>query len=477
MSTALPPELSPRHPAPAPAGPGRAGRVLGWLASGLAVVVLVTSVAGWGLLAYYDGKIKRLPGIGSLLAGATEGPVNVLVVGSDSRDGLTPEQRKSLSVGGVGSDTGRRSDTMMLIHVAGDRKSVTVVSLPRDSYVTIPSYTDDSGNKQPAQRNKLNAAYALGGAPLLIRTVNDLTGLDINNYVEVGFAGVVNMVDSLGGVDVCLPNAVDDRRSGLTLPEGRSHVDGETGLAYVRARYIDATADIGRMERQQQFLGSMFRQATSLGVLLQPTKLNGFLDAALSSISVDDQLSRDFMLNLAGDLAGMKPRDLRFLTVPLADPNGYADGVGSVVIWDRRKARLVFEALQADQPLVKSSGGTKVSIAPSQVAVMVLNGSDVTGLATRANDDLAAVGFTMARSPGNADRTDVTTTVIRYDPGWAQSVKTLQAALPDAQLEKVEGLGATFQVLVGTDYQVPVDVKVAKDPNIDSRTAADNICG
>jgi len=231
------------------------------------------------------------------------------------------------------------------------------------------------------------------------------------------------------------------------------------------------------MERQQQFLGSMFRQATSLGVLLQPTKLNGFLDAALSSISVDDQLSRDFMLNLAGDLAGMKPRDLRFLTVPLADPNGYADGVGSVVIWDRRKARLVFEALQADQPLVKSSGGTKVSIAPSQVAVMVLNGSDVTGLATRANDDLAAVGFTMARSPGNADRTDVTTTVIRYDPGWAQSVKTLQAALPDAQLEKVEGLGATFQVLVGTDYQVPVDVKVAKDPNIDSRTAADNICG
>ena len=477
MSTALPPELSPRHPAPAPVGPGRAGRTLGWLASGLAVVVLVTSVAGWGLLAYYDGKIKRIFGIGSLLAGATEGPVNVLVVGSDSREGLTPAQQKALSVGGVGSDIGRRSDTMMLVHVAGDRKTVTVVSLPRDSYVTIPSYTDDNGDKRPAQRNKLNAAYALGGAPLLIRTVTDLTGLEINNYVEVGFSGVVNMVDALGGVDVCLPNAVDDRRSGLTLPEGRSHVDGETGLSYVRARYIDATADIGRMERQQQFLGSMFRQATSLGVLLQPAKLNGFLDAALSSITVDDALSRDFMLDLAGDLAGMKPRDLRFLTVPLSDPNGYADGVGSVVIWDKRKARLVFESLQDDQPLVKSTGGSRVAIAPSQVNVTVLNGSDITGLATQATADLAAVGFAMSGTPGNADRTDVTTTVIRYDPGWGQSLKTVQAALPDAQLEKVDGLGATFQVLVGSDYQAPVAVKVAKDPKIDSRTAADNICG
>jgi LCP family protein required for cell wall assembly len=441
------------------------------------VVVLVTSVAGWGLLAYYDGKVKRIFGIGSMLAGATEGPVNILVVGSDSREGLTPQQRQELTVGGVGSDIGQRSDTMMLIHVAGDRRSVTVVSLPRDSYVTIPAYTDDSGTEHRAQRNKLNAAYALGGAPLLIRTVTDLTGLDINNYVEVGFAGVVNMVDALGGVDVCLPNAVDDRRSGLVLPAGRSHVDGETGLSFVRARYIDATADIGRMERQQQFLGSMFRQATSLGVLLQPAKLNGFLDAALSSISVDDALTRDFMLDLAGDLAGLKPRDLRFLTVPLSDPDGYADGIGSVVVWDKRKARQVFDSLKADEPLAKSTGGSRVSIAPSQVSVVVLNGSDVTGLATRANDELAALGFAMAGTPGNADRTDVTTTVIRYDPGWGQSLKTVQAALPDAQLEKVDGLGATFQVLVGTDYQSPVAVKVAKDPKIDSRTAADNICG
>jgi LCP family protein required for cell wall assembly len=451
--------------------------VLGWLASGLAVVVLVTSVAGWGLLAYYDGKIKRLPGVGSLLAGATDGPVNVLVVGSDSRDGLTPEQRKNLSVGGVGSDTGRRSDTMMLVHVAGDRKSVTVVSLPRDSYVTIPSYSDDAGHKVPPQRNKLNAAYALGGAPLLIRTVQDLTGLEINNYVEVGFAGVVNMVDSLGGVDVCLPTAVDDRRSGLTLPAGRSHVDGETGLSFVRARYIDATADIGRMQRQQQFLGSMFRQATSAGVLLQPTKLNGFLDAALSSITVDDQLSRDFMLSLAGDMAGLKPRDLRFLTVPLANPNGYADGIGSVVIWNKKKAQQVFDSLKADQPLVKAAGGKRVSVAPGDVHVVVLNGSDVSGLATKANDALAGIGFTMAESPGNADRTDVSTTVIRYDPGWSQSVKTLQAALPGAQLEKVDGLGETFQVLVGTGYVDPVPVKVAKAPKVDSVSAADNICG
>lgn len=478
MSTALPPGLSPRSGTPVTAATGRGSRVLGWLATALAVAVLVTSVGGWGLLAYYDGKIQRIPGLGGLLAGSSDGPVNLLVVGIDSRAGLTAEQRQAMSVGSRGADIGQRSDTMMLVHVSADRDDVTVVSLPRDSLVTIPAYTDSEGDEHGAQRNKLNAAYAFGGAPLLIETVQELTGLPINHYVEVGFAGVVNMVDAVDGVDVCVPTAVDDRASGLALEAGTTHVDGAMGLAFVRARHIDASADIGRMERQQQFLAAMFQRATSLGVLLNPTKLSSFLDAALSSVTVDQSLSRDLLLDLAGDLQGLKPKNLRFLTVPIADADGYVEGVGSVVEWDRAKARQVFGALQSDQPLVKPERAARATVPPGEVRVQVLNGSSVSGLATRASDALSARGFVIGSPPGNADRTDVTTTVIQYDPAWDESLKTVRAAFPDAEVEQVAGLGGTFLVLVGTEYTEPAAVRVAKDaPDIDSRTAADKVCG
>lgn len=481
MTTTLPPELSPRGTAATgPPDPGGSGsrRVLSQLAAVLAVIVLVVSVGGWGLLAYYDGKIRRIPGLGDLLAGASDGPLNILVVGADSREGLTKAQRRKLSVGGVGDDTGQRSDTMMLMHVSGDRDEVTVVSLPRDSYVSIPPYTDSDGDRHPAHKEKLNAAYALGGAPLLIDTVQRQTGLTINHYVEVGFTGVVTMVDALDGVDVCVPAAVDDRRSGLELPAGTSRVDGTMALAFARARYIDATADLGRMERQQLLMSSMFQRATSLGVLLNPTKLSAFLDAALSSVTVDDSLSRDDLLGLAGDLQSLKPKNLRFLTVPLSDTDDYVDGVGSVVMWDDEKASQLFQGMADDDPWSRKAKGNRVEVAPSQISVQVLNGSSVSGLAATASDALAARGFRIAADPGNAGRSDVTTTVIQYDPVWSSSVKTLQTAFPDATTEQVAGLGGTFRILVGTEYADPVAVKVARSsPQIDSSSAAESICG
>jgi LCP family protein required for cell wall assembly len=349
--------------------------------------------------------------------------------------------------------------------------------LPRDSYVTIPAYTDADGDEHPAQKNKLNAAFALGGAPLLIETVNAATGLEIDHYVEVGFGGVVKMVDALGGVDVCVPTAVDDYRSGLKLDAGTTHVDGIMGLAYVRARYIDPTADIGRMERQQRFLGSMFKEATSLGVLLDPVQLDSFLKAALSSVKLDEDMSQDMLLDLAADLAELSPKDIRFLTVPISNVN-LSTPVGSAVKWNEAQASEVFAALEADQPLVKKDKGPTVAVAPGDINVQVLNGSDIEGLAGQASEDLATAGYTIAVSPGNAGTSDVTSTVINYDPEWSESVKTLQAAFPDATFEETPGLGGTFQIIVGTEYVKPGKVKVAKkDSKLNSHTAADSICG
>lgn len=481
MSAALPPELSPRGTSGASSAGAAprtgARRWLSWLTTVVAAAVLITSTGSWVLATYYDAKIGRILGLSGLLSGDSSGPLTFLVVGSDSREGLSAAEAHQLSTGTAANASGQRSDTMMLVHVAGDRKSATVVSLPRDSYVTIPAYTDDSGDKHPAQKNKLNAAYSLGGAPLLIETVTKETGVPIDHYVEVGFGGVVNMVDALGGVDVCVPTAVEDRRSGLKLPAGKSHVDGIMGLAYVRARYIDPTADIGRMERQQRFLGSMFQEATSAGVLLNPVTLNSFLDATLSSVKMDEGMSRDALLDLAGEMQSLSPKDIRFLTVPLSNVN-LQSPVGSAVEWDREKAQEVFDAIIADKPLVKQKKGPTVQVAPADIDVQVLNGSSIEGLATTASDDLDSAGYTIAAAPGNDERDDVTTTVIRYDPEWNTSVKTLEAAFPGAELEEVAGLGGTFQVVVGTEYTEPQAVKVAKaDSELGSRTAADDVCG
>ena len=476
MSAVLPPELSPR-PTSASATTSGTRRWVTWLTSVVGAVVLVTSTGSWVMATYYDSKIGRLIGLTGL-SGDSTGPLTILIVGSDSREGLSLEEARQLGTGtAANSSTGQRSDTMMLLHIAADRKSATVVSLPRDSYVTIPAYTDDQGNKHPASKNKLNAAYALGGAPLLIETVKNETGLSIDHYVEVGFAGVVNMVDALGGVDVCVPSAVDDWRSGLKLDAGKTHVDGLMGLAYVRARYIDPTADIGRMQRQQRFLGSMFQEATKAQVLLNPAKLNAFLGAALDSVKIDDGWSRDMLLELASEIQSLTPQDIRFLTVPLSNVN-LSTPVGSSVLWDKKKAQVVFDSIENDQPLVKEKKGPTVPIAPSAINVQVLNGSTVEGLASTASADMDKAGYTIAAAPANNDSTDVTTTVIRYDPRWDTSVKTLQAAFPDATFEEVTGLGGTFQIVVGTEYVKPAAVRVAKQDNqLGSHTAADDICG
>ncbi len=477
MSAVLPPELSPRR-STSRVSDARGRRILGWLATALAAIVFVASAGSWVLVTYYGAKISRIFGISQVLSGSSDGPMTILVVGSDSREGLSLAQARELGTGtAANAASGQRSDTMMLVHLSADRNDITVVSLPRDSYVTIPAYTDDSGDDHPAQQNKLNAAFALGGAPLLIKTVNEATGLEIDHYVEVGFGGVVKMVDALGGVDVCVPTDVNDYRSGLDLPAGTTHVDGIMGLAYVRARYIDPTADIGRMERQQRFLGSMFKEATSLGVLIDPVQLDSFLKAALASVKLDEDMSQDMLLDLAAELAELSPKDIRFLTVPLSNVN-LSTPVGSAVKWDKAQASRVFAALEADEPLVKKDKGPTVQVAPGDINVQVLNGSDVEGLASQASEDLATAGYIIAASPGNADRSDVTSTVIDYDPQWNESVKTLQAAFPDATLEEVPGLGATFQILVGTEYVEPGKVKVAKnDSKLNSHTAADSICG
>lgn len=468
----------------------------------LAASVLGFSIVGSSLAGYYDSQVTRVDVItagpggststtsGGIDAGAAQ---NFLLVGSDSRAGLTRAEIDALHVGSATATNagGRRSDTMILLHVSAKSDKATLISLPRDSYVAIPAYTDDKGVHHAASHNKLNAAYSEGGPKLTVLTVEAATGVHIDHYVEIGFDGFVKMVNALGGISVCSTTALKDPKSGLNIPAGTTTLNGAKALAFVRARYVDPTADLGRMKRQQAFLGSMFRSALSTQVLLNPLKLNSFLTATLSSVTLDTGLTRDDLLSLATRTHGLSPSNVVFATVPLSNvdyrPGG---GLGSTVLWSRSKAGALFAAINHDVPIGSQTSstttvatGTAVAVAPSKITVQVLNGGGVAGLGARATADLTAQGYVSAGAAKNAAVTGTTATTITYDPRYDVSLKTLEAAFPGAVATAVKGQGKVFQVTVGTTYVAPKPVSVtsaagstSNPGGVTTTSAADKVC-
>jgi LCP family protein required for cell wall assembly len=460
----------------------RGWRIAATVASG---VVLATSGVGYAAVNRYAGQVG-LVDAGILGGSLAEGePVTMLVVASDDRTGLSAKERSRLRLGQ--DDYGQHTDTMLLVHLSADGQDISAVSLPRDTLATIPAWTDEDGTKRKAREAKLNAAYSLGGPKLMVDTVESMTGVTIDHYAEINFAGFLTMVDALDGVEVCLAKATKDSKSGLDLPAGRQTVDGKQALAYVRARYFDPTADIGRMERQQKFVGAMARKALSADTLTNPVKLDAFLSAVAQSIKTDSGMGTDQMLDLVERFKGINPSRIAFVTVPLGDSFRHPD-LGSVLTWDETEATALFSAMEQDRPIIEpspsASAAPKVTVAPGEIRVRVFNGTDVAGLGATAAGDLATVGFAVVGEPANASTKVGEKTVVRYDDRYTESVKTVAAALPGAELVAVKGLGRTFEITVGTGYTGAQKVKVvAASPSASSssspkpRTAADDICG
>jgi LCP family protein required for cell wall assembly len=304
-------------------------------------LVLAVSGGAWALAGYINGHIKRVDA--GTADPAPTGPLNVLVAGVDPRTGLTHHEEVVLH---VGDDVSSNSDTLMLMHVSADRSRVTVVSIPRDSWVNIPGHG----------MNKINAAYGLGGAKLMVQTVEQATGLTINDYVEVDFLGFVRVIDALGGVNICLPQALDDPYSGLDLPAGVHHVDGITALAYARDRHSFATSDLARIQDQQRLLSSALSEAIHSGLLANPIRLSRFINAALSSLTVNQGLN---VPAFAGQMRGITAAGVTFMTVPLANVD-YQTPTGEVAVqWDSQAAGQLFQDLASDQgPATPGPPGT-----------------------------------------------------------------------------------------------------------------------
>jgi LCP family protein required for cell wall assembly len=302
--------------------PGRHGRRI-VLIAGVVVVVLIVALAASYF--YLDSKLNRsvtLPAFSGQSAGQ-----NWLITGSDSRQGLTQQQISAYHVGDV---TGtENSDSLMLLHI-GSGKPV-LISIPRDSYVDIPGYGD----------NKINAALGFGGPSLLIKTVEEATGLQINHYMGIGFGGLVSVVNQVGGVTMCLPKALHDYDSGANIPAGCHNLDGAQALAFVRDRHSFADEDLQRIEDQRAFLKALLTKATSPGVYLNPFVALPFGSAAATSVSVDQGTHLYDLLQVALAL-----RNPQTGTVPISDANYETANAGDAVLWDRAEALQLFNDLK-----------------------------------------------------------------------------------------------------------------------------------
>ncbi|MBO0890117.1 MAG: LCP family protein [Acidothermales bacterium] len=318
-----------------PPGQRRTGRrVLGVLLT----LVLVYLLIYVGILATAYGKLDKVDALADYPGrpAATPGQ-DWLLVGSDSRAGLTKKQQNQMHTGHTG---GQRADTMMLLHIPAGGGKATLVSFPRDSYVPIPGHG----------RNKLNAAYSLGGPKLAVRTIEGVTDIRIDHYMEVGFGGFAGAVDAVGGVNICVKRTLVDKKQHITFKKGCQDMDGRHGLMYVRSRYSDPRGDFGRVERQRQFLGALFHKAASPGILLNPFRAGNVAFSSAEGVTVDKSTGMFDLARLFWTMRKASSGGIKTLTVPDAG-TANEPGAGSVVRWDRPKALKLFSELRNDQPV------------------------------------------------------------------------------------------------------------------------------
>ena len=244
---------------------------------------------------------------------------NYLLIGNDARPG----------------DTGSRSDVMVLVHVPEDRRDVTLIHFPRDLWVPIPGRGEA----------KLNAAYAFGGAPLLVKTMQNMLGIEIDHVAMVGFEGFKKMTDAVGGVDVQVEEGSEG--DGKVFREGTMHMDGETALVFVRQRMQLSEGDISRGKRQQAFIKALMLQTLSADTLTNPIRLKDFLDAATSNLTVDQKLDVGTMRSEAFAMRSLRGRDVRFITAPFTGFGWSADGQ-SIDIVDEVRMQELGEAIRTD---------------------------------------------------------------------------------------------------------------------------------
>ncbi|WP_380278027.1 LCP family protein [Kitasatospora purpeofusca] len=455
-----------------------AKKIVAWSAAGVLVLL-----AGTGGLIYYklNGNIKTIdpdaiakdrPPEAQADANGNK-PVNVLLIGSDSRGGNNSDL-------GGGDAAGARSDTTILLHVYADHKHAVGISIPRNSLVTIPPCKKPDGKWSKEVKGEdilFNSAFSVGnsadGNPACTQnTVEKLTGIRIDHTMVVDFQGFASMTEAVDGVDICLPKAIYEgdmnpnlgKKGGLVLPSGRQKVEGQKALDYVRLRHgLGDNSDIGRMKRQQAFLSSMISAVKQRG--LNPTNLLPLADAATKSLRVDEGLNTvDKLMSFALSLKNIDLHDIKFVTPPWKYHKENLELVSPDVdrLWDTLKADRTIDGQnatgeqppEAASPTAPAAPTTPASPVAAETAntdfkVSVYSGTPAGGMATKAAEQLKAAKFT-ATAVGPAKSLKYTTTMVQYGSGQKANAEKVAAMFPGATVEPGTSPGVT--VIVGKDF-------------------------
>ncbi|GAA1900456.1 LCP family protein [Williamsia serinedens] len=476
------------------------GRVVVALAC---VLSLVGTGFVWGYLRTTNGGFRTISAVNAddkniRNKGAQTGDQTYLIVGTDTRAG----QNGRVGAGTTAEADGARSDTVILVNVPANRSRVVAVSFPRDLAVDRPecrSWDNNTGtygtDMVPAETGaKLNTAYGDGGPECAVKVIQQLSGLNINHFIAMDFFGFEQVVNKLGGVQVCSPTPLYDYELGQILSRpGKQIVRGSRALNYVRARTVESegNGDYGRIKRQQLFMSSLLRSMLSGQVLSNPAKLNGIINTFIK-YSLVDGIDTDSLLNLAQSLDGLQAGRVTFLTVPTAGTT--TDGSNNEIP-RTDDINAIFDAIINDDPLpgeqraatppsssrsesstpspTTSEAPTEVTVnaqSPESVGVRVLNATGTTGLATRVSDEMSTKGFDVrgvADASQNQDQT-----VVRYGPGAQAAAATVAAMIPGAVIQPDRTVKSGVEVLLGSQFsgslgEVPTQgsaVRVMQNP-------------
>ena len=405
----------------------------------------------------------------------TFAPMNILVMGSDTRQGQG-------GIGGSSAISGARSDVTMLVHLNATRKNAIVMSIPRDTWVTIPSCKQPDGQLSSVHQDKFNSAFSIGGAACTIKTFKELTGIPIDHFIVIDFSGFERVINALGGVSICLKQPIDDpvenhQGSGLKLSAGTHLLMGAQALEFARVRHnVSDGSDTSRILRQHAFLGALVKKVDDTSLLTSPFQLYKVLDATTASITADPGLaSLGALKDLAEGLKNLKPKAVTFLTDPW-----HNRGDGANVVITQTLAQPVYDAINNDTPWPPPTvtvPGPPLQTPPDQITVRVFNATGTPGEATKVAAALKALGFNVA---GVATAPSVlSTTVVHYSPSRNESGRTLTASVVGATSVSDSTLGTTLDLYVGTDYTHLQRVYVPSATNSSTstvRTAADSSC-
>ncbi|PLW74617.1 LytR family transcriptional regulator [Streptomyces sp. DJ] len=465
-----------------------------WTAGGLGFLLVAGCGGGYYAYQHFNGNLNTVDvDLGGDRPAGADGPMNILVIGTDSRQGLGKKYGDEGSVG--------HADTTLLFHVSEDRTNATVLSIPRDMLVDVPDCStkqaDGSAVSIPGtQQVRFNTSLGQGGRDpgCTWKTVEELTGIRVDHFMLVDFNAVKTLSTAIGGVEVCVAKDINDSKSKLNLTAGRHVVQGEDALAFVRTRYsVGMGSDLSRIELQQQFVGSMVRKMKSGDTLTDPKKLYRLADAATKALTVDSGIGSVAKLtSLAQDLSQVNTKNITFATVPVVDS---ADG--ATVELNEAKAKPLFAMIRADRSLTevkkkdKSKGKsapkpTETSKAdPSEVRVTVVNGGGPVGAA---QDTVAWLqndqGVALSSNGGNAGATQAGTT-LEYAPGQGDQARTLaeMMGLPDSALKETGSAAAEDEPMtltLGKDYEgagTPIAAPTKAPEGVQSVNGGDeNVC-